>query len=170
MKRLSATILVAAAGFAVAGSAAATSQIPSGAAASRSGVGELRLGRKLSTLQAEGLIGHPRPGCVLAPGERVAPLRPPLEGFAHFYPRERLSALDLTGGAVTTTGVRIGSSAARAQKAYPGAIYDPPPENIPTLPGYMWIGGRFHSRMTLVIGNASRQVLEIAIPYPSICE
>ena len=71
---------------------------------------------------------------------------------------------------MTSTGGRIGPPAGKAQKAYPGAIYDPPPENLPTLPVYMWIGGRFHSKMTLVIANHSRRVVEITIPHPSICE
>jgi hypothetical protein len=161
---------LAALAIATAGSAAAASISPTGTTATWHGVGDLQFGRKLSELRAEGLVGRAGPGCILAPGEKVAPLRPPLEGVAHFYPGERLSALNLTGGAVTSTGVRVGSSAAQAQKAYPGAIYDPPPARIPTLPGYMWVGGRFHSRMTLVIGNHSRRVVEITIPHPSICE
>jgi hypothetical protein len=174
MTLLSATPRIAAAILAAlaiaAGTAAAASLVPTGATATRDGVGDLQLGRRMSILRAEGLIGRARPGCILAPGERVAPLRPPLEGVAHFYPRERLSAINVTAGAVTSTGVRIGSSAGQAQKAYPGAIYDPPPARIPTLPGYIWVGGRFHPRITLVIGNGSRRVVEIDIPHPSICE
>jgi hypothetical protein len=152
------------------GPAGATTRVPVPPTASPKGVGELRFGRSLDRLQRQGLVGRARRGCVLAPQERVALLRPPLEGIAHFYPGERLSAINVTAGAVTSTGVRIGSSAGEARKAYPGAIYDPPPARIPTLPGYLWVGGRFHSRLTLVIGNHSRRVLEIAIPYPSLCE
>jgi hypothetical protein len=138
--------------------------------ATAKGVGELRLGRSLQELQKAGLVGGASKGCELARGERVAPLRPPLEGVAHFYPAKRLSALNVTGGAVTSTGVRIGSSAREAQEAYPGAIYDPPPARVPSLPGYLWVGGRFHPRITLVIANSSRRVVEITVPHPSICE
>jgi len=165
---LAAAVLVALAlGNGIAGGRTVTAVPPT---ASAKGVGDLRLGGRLSDLRAGGLVGAAGPGCILAPGERVAPLRPPLEGTAHFYPGQRLSALNVTRGAVTSTGVRIGSSARSATRAYPGAVYDPPPENIATLPGYIWIGGRFHSRMVLVIGNHSRRVLEITIPHPSICE
>jgi len=159
-----ATLAIATAG------AEAASLAPTDTTATRDGVGDLTLGSKLSVLRAEGLVGRARPGCILAPGERAAPLRPPLEGVAHFYPGERLSAIDVTAGAVTSTGVRIGSSAGQAKRAYPGAVYDPPPARIPTLPGYIWVGGRFHSRMALVIGNHSHRVVEITIPHPSICE
>jgi len=155
---------------ATAGSAMALVPAEQAPVADAGGVGEIRIGSTLGSLRAEKLVGGARMGCELARGERVAPLRPPLEGVAHFYPGERLSAINITGGAVTSTGVRIGSPAGRARRAYPGAIYDSPPAHIPTLPGYLWIGGRFHSRMALVIGNGSRRVLEITIPHPSICE
>jgi hypothetical protein len=143
---------------------------PVPATATPKGVGDLKLGRALGALQREGLVGGASRGCELARGERVAPLRPPLEGVAHFYPGKTLSAINVSAGAVTSTGVRIGTPAGQAKKAYPGAIYDPPPARVPALPGYIWIGGRFHPRMTLVIGNNSRKVVEITIPHPSICE
>jgi len=160
----------AAAVVAATGSAAALVSAERSPIADAGGVGEIRIGSTLRSLRDRKLVGGVRPGCELARGERMAPLRPPLEGVAHFYPGKRVSAIGITAGAVTSTGVRIGSPVGKALRAYPGAIYDPPPARLPTLPGYLWIGGRFHSRMAMVIGNHSRQVLEIAIPYPSICE
>jgi hypothetical protein len=134
------------------------------------GVGALRLGRTIGALRGEGLIGGASKGCELARGERVAPLKAPFEGWAHFYPARRLSALSITGGAETATGVGIGTPAGQARKAYPGATYDPPPPRAPIQVGFIWIGGRYNPRMTLVIDPDSHRVSEIAIPYPSICE
>lgn len=134
------------------------------------GVGDLRLGRMLDPLRDEGLIGGASRGCELARGERVAPLKPPLEGVAHFYPGKRLSAISVTGGAVTARGVAIGTPAGQARKAYPKAVYDPPPPRAPIHVGFIWIGGRYHPRMTLVIDPDSHRVSEIAVPHPSICE
>jgi hypothetical protein len=135
------------------------------------GVGAgLRLGRTIDALRGEGLIGGAGKGCELARGERVAPLRPPFQGLAHFYPGRRLSALGITGGAETASGVGIGTPAGQARKAYPRAAYDPPPPRAPIQLGFIWIGGRFHPKMTLVIDPDSHRVSEIAIPYPSICE
>jgi hypothetical protein len=134
------------------------------------GVGALRLGRTIDALRSEGLIGGASKGCELARGERVAPLKAPFEGWAHFYPARRLSALSITGGAETAAGVGIGTPAGQARKAYPAATYDPPPRRAPIQVGFVWIGGRFHPKMTLVIDPDSHRVSEIAIPYPSICE
>ena len=134
------------------------------------GVGALRLGRTIDALRDEGLIGGASKGCELARGERVAPLKAPFEGSAHFYPGRRLSALSITGGAETAAGVAIGTAGGPARKAYPAATYDPPPPRAPIQVGFIWIGGRFHPKMTLVIDPDSHRVSEIAIPYPSICE
>jgi hypothetical protein len=140
------------------------------ATATQKGVGALRFGSTIDALRNEGLIGGASKGCELARGERVAPLKAPLEGWAHFYPGRRLTALGITAGAETAAGVGIGTPAGQARKAYPKAAYDPPPRRAPIQVGFIWIGGRFDPRMTLVIDPDSHRVSEIAIPYPSICE
>jgi hypothetical protein len=138
--------------------------------ASPSGVGGLKIGRTIDRLQEMKLIGGARKGCELARGERVASLKAPLEGTAHFYPGRRLSSVAVTAGAVTPTGVEIGTPAGQARKAYPTATYDPPPPRAPIQAGFIWIGGRFDPKMTLVIDPDSHRVSEIAVPFPSICE
>jgi len=153
-----------------AGPAGARAPAPVEATATAKGIGALRLGRTIEALRSEGLIGGAGKGCELAHGERIAPLKAPLEGSAHFYPRSHLSALSITGGAETAAGVGIGTPAGRARRAYPAAIYDPPPPRAPIQVGFLWIGGRFHPKMTLVIDPDSHRVSEIDIPYPSICE
>ena len=134
------------------------------------GVGQVRIGSTLARLRELKLIGGARKGCELAPGQRVAPLKPPLEGFAVFYPANRVSSVDVTGGAVTAAGVAIGTSAAKARQAYPAAPYDPPPPRAPIQVGFIWIGGRAHPKMTLVIDPDTHRVSEISVPFPNICE
>jgi len=167
---LAAALAVLTALLVAGGPAGAKTLAPAGATAKPTGVGDLRLGRTIDALRSEGLIGGAGKGCELARGERVAPLKPPLEGIAHFYPGRRLSALSVTGGAETAAEVGIGTPAGLARKAYPKATYDPPPPRAPIHVGFIWIGGRYHPKMTLVIDPDSHRVSEIAIRYPSICE
>lgn len=152
------------------GSAAATPPAPPLPLIGPAGVGQVRIGSTLKGLQSLGLVGGARKGCELSPGERVAPLKTPLKGFAVFYPKNRVSSIDLTGGAQTAAGVRIGSTVRSARQAYPGAVYDPPPPRAPIQVGFIWIGGRMHPKMTLVIDPDTHRVSEIAVPFPNICE
>lgn len=135
------------------------------------GVGELRIGDSLAKLQKERLVGGARRGCELSPGERVAPLKePPLKGVATFFPGSRLSSVAVTAGAETAAGIGIGDTVAESRRAYPKAPYDPPPPRAPIQVGFIWIGGRAHPKMTLVIDPDTHRVSEIAVPLPEICE
>jgi hypothetical protein len=135
------------------------------------GVGEVTIGSTLESLQSRKLVGGARRGCELSPGERVAPLKPPLQGFAVFYPKNRVVSVSVTGGgAATNAGIKVGSSAGRARRAYPSAPYDPPPPRAPIQVGFIWIGGRMHPKMTLVIDPDTHRVSEISVPFPDICE
>jgi hypothetical protein len=139
--------------------------------ATSKGVGQVKIGSRLERLQDLKLVGGARKGCELSPGERVAPLRPPLKGFAVFYPKDRVISVGVTGGAETRAGVTIGTSAGAARHAYPAAPYDPPPgPRAPFEVGFLWIGGRIHPRMTLIVDSKTRKVTEIAVPFPNICE
>jgi hypothetical protein len=129
-----------------------------------------RLGSSIAELREQGLIGGARKGCELAPGQRVAPLKAPLEGSAIFYPKDRLSAISLSGGAGTAAGIRVGDSIGAARKAYPKAVYDRPGRVRPFPQGFLWIGGRNRPRMTLLIEPGTHRVGEIDIPNPSFCE
>ena len=136
----------------------------------RGGIGELRLGRTIEALRELELIEGAEPGCELAPGQRVAPLTAPLDGFAVFYPGERLSSIVLTEGAETDRGVGIGSSAAAARRAYPRAPYFKPQPRDPIPVGFIWVGGTRNPVMTLIVDPHSHRVEEIAVPRPVICE
>jgi hypothetical protein len=169
VKALATLAIVAAVAVAAvsAGAQSATVKTP---IASGDGVGALRLGRTIDQLRALKLIGGARKGCELAPGERVAPLKAPLQGFAHFYPGKRLSSVGVTDGAETAAGISIGAKVGDARAAYPKATYNPPGTAQPFPVGFIWIGGERNPKMTLVIDPDSRRVSEIAIPSPSFCE
>ncbi len=64
------------------------------------GVRPLRLGAAIKSLQRKGLIGGLRKGCELDPGQRVAPLRAPLDGWTVFQAGHKgLRAFTVEGGA-----------------------------------------------------------------------
>jgi hypothetical protein len=135
------------------------------------GVGGVKIGATLQELQGKGLVGGARKGCELSPGERVAPLRAPLKGFAVFYPKNRVISVSVTGGpAKTAARIGIGAPVGEARQAYPGAVYDAPPPRAPIQVGFIWIGGRMHPKMTLVIDPDTHRVSEISVPFPNICE
>lgn len=135
------------------------------------GVGAVKIGSTLQELQAKKLVGGARKGCELSPGERVAPLRRGLEGFAVFYPKDRVIAVSVSGGAARTAAhIGVGSSVGEARAAYPQAPYDPPPPRAPIQAGFVWVGGRAHPKITLVIDPDTHRVSEISVPFPNICE
>ncbi len=135
------------------------------------GVGILRLGTPAKGLQEHRLIGGLSPGCELHQGERAARLRPPYSGFAYFIdPRARLSGLAIRGGAETAKNVALGSTVAKARKAYPRAPYDPPGTLEPFAEGFLWVGGRSDPQMTLMIDPTSKLVSQIDVPGPNFCE
>jgi hypothetical protein len=171
MKVLATLAIVAAVAVAVAAaSAGAQSAAVKAPIATASGVDGLRLARTIDQLRALKLIGGARKGCELAPGERVAPLKAPLQGFAHFYPGKRLSSVTITAGAETAAGIGIGDGVGEARAAYPKAPYDPPHTVQPFPQGFVWIGGERSPKMTLVIDPYSHLISEIAIPSPNFCE
>ena len=170
MKTLATIVLCAALAAAVAVPAGALTLAPKPQEASPRGVGEVRLGRTIEALRGDGLIGGAQRGCELAQGERVAPLKGQLQGWAHFYPGRRLSSVAVTSGAATAAGVRIGTPVGEARKAYPAAPYDKPMTAAPFPVGFIWIGGDSNPKMTLVIDPDSLKVREIAVPAPSFCE
>jgi hypothetical protein len=165
-----ATLAIVAAVAVAAASAGAESAAVKAPIATANGVDGLRLARTIDQLRALKLIGGARKGCELSPGERVAPLKAPLQGLAHFYPGKRLSSIGLTAGAETAAGIGIGDGVGEARAVYPKAPYDPPHTVQPFPQGFVWIGGEQHPKMTLVIDPDSRHVSEIAIPTPSFCE
>jgi hypothetical protein len=133
--------------------------------------GEILLGDTVKALHRRHLIGRLKPGCELDPGQRVAPLRPPLEGVAVFgNPRNEVEVLVVEGGAVTTEAIQVGSTAAAARKAYPKAEYDPPRTLKPFLEGFLWVNSRRKPRMTFTFDPHTRRVSAISVPFPNLCE
>ena len=110
-------------------------------------------------------------GCELDPGQRVAPLRAPLKGWAVFEPgRKGLSALTVEGGAETARHVGIGSTATAARKAYPHAIYQAPGTADPFAEGFLWVPNLAKPQLTMVVDPGTRKVEAISVPSPSFCE
>jgi hypothetical protein len=133
--------------------------------------GEILLGDRVAALHKRHLIGRLRPGCELDPGQRVAPLRPPLEGVAVFgNPRNEVQILVVEGGAETVQGIGVGSSAGQARKAYPKAAFDPPRTLKPFLEGFLWVNSRRKPRMTFTFDPNTSRVSAISVPFPNLCE
>jgi hypothetical protein len=127
---------------------------------------------RIAALHRRGLIGHLRPGCELDPGARIAPLRGGLKGFVNFgYPDlNKATSIIVTGGAHDAKGIGVGSSAAAARDAYPGARYNAPGTYKPFAEGFLWVGGYPHSRLAFTINPLTRRVSSIDIPFPAFCE
>jgi hypothetical protein len=135
------------------------------------GAGALRLGATARSLQAKGLIGGLRRGCELDPGQRVAPLRTPLQGWAVFRAGQAgLRAFTVEGGAETARHIGIGSTATEARKAYPHALYEAPGTAQPFPVGFLWVPNLSKPQMTMIIEPGTRQVEAISVPSPNFCE
>jgi hypothetical protein len=135
------------------------------------GVGALRLHATVKVLHRKGLIGGLRKGCELDPGQRVAPLRAPLRGWAVFESgRKRLSAFTIEGGAETARHIGIGSAAAEARKAYPNALYEGPGTVKPFAEGFLWVPNLPNPKLTMIIEPGTRLVEAISVPSPNFCE
>jgi hypothetical protein len=133
-------------------------------------IGFVRIGATVQELHELHAIGRVGPSCEFD-RSRGAPLRAPLHGFAIFdYPGTRLSTLEITGGVETEPAIRIGSTAAEARRAYPRATYDAPGSLEPFAEGFLWIGGREHPKLTLVVDPKTHRISEIDVPAPSLCE
>src|SRR4051794_20056033 len=104
------------------GAAGAKSQV-----VTPSGVGAVRLGTTPAALRQKNLIGNLRKGCELEPGQRVAPLRAPLRGWATFAAHGHgLTQLTIEGGAETARHIGVGSTGSEALAAYPDGLYQRP--------------------------------------------
>ncbi len=135
------------------------------------GVGRLRLGATARALHRRHLIRGLRPGCELAPDQRVARLRPPLNGFAIFSrPNRRLSSIVIDGGAQTARGIGIGSTPGEARNAYPSSRYEPPGTALPFDAGFIWIDGPSGPKMTFVVDPETELISSINVPAPNFCE
>jgi hypothetical protein len=135
------------------------------------GVADLRLGATVASLHRHRLIRGLRPGCELDPGQRVARLRPPLQGFAIFADgKNRLTSIQIAGGAATSEGIGIGSTPAEARHAYPRALYKPPGSFDPFAEGFLWVNEIAGAKLTFIVDPDSDLICEIDIPSPNFCE
>lgn len=135
------------------------------------GAGGLRLGATVKALHRKGLIGGLRKGCELDAGQRIAPLRAPLQGWAVFESgHKKLSSFTIEGGAETASHIDIGSTATEARTAYPTALYQAPGTADPFAEGFLWVPNTSKPKMTFIIEPDSRQVEAISVPSPSFCE
>jgi hypothetical protein len=164
-------VLFIAASVAIATGGAGASPRLATAVVSPRGVGAVHIGATVKSLHRKHLIGRLRPGCELDPGQRVAPLRPPLRGFAVFsHPNNRVSAATVTQGAATARGIGIGAAPKAARQAYPKAEYDPPGTADPFPQGFLWINTVQRPQMTFVVDPGTHKIIELAVPAPNFCE
>lgn len=135
------------------------------------GVGRLRLGATIGSLGRRHLIGRLRRGCELDPGQRVAPLRAPLSGWAIFAGGgRRLSMISIEGGAETARGIGVDSTAAEARAAYPEGEWHSPRQMYPLPLGLLEINRSSHPSLAFVVDPATRLVESVAVPSPNLCE
>jgi len=135
------------------------------------GVGQLHLGATVASLHRRHLIRALRPGCELDPGQRVARLRPPLNGFAVFANgKKRLTSILLRGGAETAKHIGIGSTPKEARAAYPNALFKPPGSLEPFAEGFLFINVIAHPKMTFVFDSKTHLISEIDVHSPNFCE
>jgi hypothetical protein len=138
------------------------------------GFGGLRFGRPLATIRKAGLIAaQDIPGCELgSPRPIAARLMPPLTGFATFggAAPHRLVALQITAGAVTDRGIRIGDPAAKVRRAYPEARVSNslPPEPLQWAALIVTRAGR--DRMWLLLDKPGGVLKDFELPAPQFCE
>lgn len=170
--RLSVSILlVAVAALAISSTATAAAPGAKTPVVTTSGVGAVRLGATPAALRGQNLIGKLRKGCELEPGQRVAPLRAPLRGWATFAAHGHgLTGLTIEGGAETARHIAVGSTASEARAAYPQALYQAPGTAQPFAQGFLWIPNATHPKMTLVVEPGTRTVEAITVPAPAFCE
>jgi hypothetical protein len=136
-----------------------------------SGVGALQLGATVKSLRQRGLIGGLRKGCELDPGQRVAPLRAPLSGWAIFGGGGgRLASLTIEGGAETAHGIGVGSTAAEARASYPSGEWLSPQKMYPLPVGLLWVNGYRHPKLSFLVNPSTYRVESIAVPSPNFCE
>jgi hypothetical protein len=135
------------------------------------GVGRVRLGATIGALSRRHLIGGLRKGCELDTGQRVAPLRSPLSGWATFEGGgRRLTSISIEGGAETARGIGVGSTAARARAAYPAGEWLSPRRMYPLPVGLLWVNGSNHPKFSVLVDPENNLVESIAIPSPNFCE
>ena len=137
----------------------------------RTGVGQVKLGKTFRELRDAGLLGRLRPGCELSgPGVRTARLKPPLSGtvdLTRTSPR-RVKRIHVRGGA-TARGVGIGATISDIKTAFPKAIVDHSTEmlfNI-TLVKIPKDGG---GRIQFAVDVDTDQTRSISVPRLAFCE
>jgi hypothetical protein len=135
------------------------------------GIGQVRLGATIGALSRRHLIGGLRKGCELDAGQRVAPLRSPLSGWATFEGGgRRLTSISIEGGAETARGIGVGSTAAQARSAYPAAEWFSPQRMYPLPVGLLWVNRSNHPKFSVLVDPETNLVESIAIPSPNFCE
>jgi hypothetical protein len=135
------------------------------------GVGDVKLGKRYTTLRADGLVGKLRPGCELAgPQARSATLRLPLKGsvdFTQTVPR-RATIITVRGNA-QARGVGIGATTAQVKAKFPKAVVDHSTDAMfaITLVKVPKSGG---GRIQFAVDTTTKKVTLIGIPRIPFCE
>src|SRR5919199_614782 len=98
----------------------------------RSGVGQVKLGKTYKQLRNKHLIGSIRHGCELGgPNTRTARLRAPLKGSVNFTLTTPRKVTDITiAGGATARGVGIGATIQQIKAKFPKAKVDHSTESV----------------------------------------
>ena len=131
------------------------------------GVGQVKLGMPFGELRDRGLVGRLRPGCELAPDQRIARLRSPLRGSVTFVDR-KARRISVVGGA-RARGVGIGDRIPDIRDAYPRAKVDRSTEGTfgITLVRVPRNGG---GRIQFAVPVDTGEIDIIAVPVVPFCE
>jgi hypothetical protein len=137
----------------------------------RTGVGQVKLGKTFRQVRDAGLVGRLRPGCELSgPGVRFANLKAPLSGtvdFTRTAPR-RVKRVTVRGGAAAR-GVGIGATISQIKTAFPKAKVDHTTETLfrLTLVKIPKDGG---GRIQFAVDVDTHKTTMIAVPRFAFCE
>ena len=138
------------------------------------GVPGLTIGRTLAAVRADGLVGKLSPGCELAsPRPSFAPLRAPLVGSVEFDgsgPKAKLITLNITKGAMTDRGIRIGASAAAVRRAYPKARVEHSAAPNPLEYDAIVVTRGGEDRIWFLLNKRGGHVQSMSLPGANFCE
>jgi hypothetical protein len=131
------------------------------------GVGQIELGMRFGELREQRLVGKLRPGCELAPDQRIARLRSPLRGSVTFVDR-KVRQISVVRGA-RARGVRVGDRIDDIRDAYPRARVDRSTEGMFGIT-LVRVPKRGGGKIQFSVPVDTGEIDLIAVPIVPFCE
>ena len=131
------------------------------------GVGQIELGMRFDELRERHLVGKLRPGCELAPDQRIARLRSPLRGSVTFVDR-KVRQISVVRGA-RARGVRVGDRIRDIRDAYPRARIDRSTEGMFGIT-LVRVPKRGGGKLQFSVPVDTGEIDLIAVPIVPFCE